>query len=95
MRNGWIKIPKSFFFDWFIRCDTLCPYSAWIYLCTIADDKGRVYTSKRRLQSEFGWGRNGLNNFLKALEEKNLITIIKDGMNTLITIRDYEQYKIN
>ena len=82
--------------------------SAWIDLLLLANHRdkdiifdgkpltigrGQYVTSVRKLAVRWGWGNQKTLNYLRLLEELNMITKDSDTRRTLITIVKYEVYQ--
>lgn len=110
MRNkGWTKLYREQFNHW-ISKKPFCDGYAWTYLCNqsnhkkgmvnfrneyIEIERGQIITSKMKLENIFGWTRRHVDNFLKALENDEMITYRMTNRYTSITIINYENYQSN
>ena len=53
--------------------------------------KGSFITSQKKLMKEFNWGTSRLRNFLKLLQNDDMIEINTNKISTYITINNYSQ----
>lgn len=103
----WIKIPNHFKNSWIWSSNE--KRGAWIDLIFRANHEdfsivfkgslikiqsGEVVTSIRQLSDDWKWGRGKVLNFLKMLEDDNLICRVSDNKCTLIKICNYSIYKL-
>ena len=108
MKNkGWTKFHREQFSHW-ISKKPFCDGYAWTYLYGQANHKpgivnfrneyikvgrGQFITSKMKLENIFGWTRRHIDNFLRALENDEMITYRMTNRFTSITIINYEHYQ--
>jgi len=108
MKNkGWVKLWRDQFNSW-VSKKPFCDGYAWSYLYGQANHKegmvnfrneyikierGQFLTSKLKLQVKFGWTRRHVENFLKALENDEMITYRATNRYIVITIINYEEYQ--
>lgn len=103
----WIKIPYQFKDSWIWQDNE--KRGAWLDLLFNANhdefsiyfngsfikiQSGEIVTSIRKLSDNWKWGRGKVLNFLKMLEEDNLIFRTSDNKCTLIKIINYSIYKL-
>ncbi|MBA7573623.1 hypothetical protein ES695_12910 [Candidatus Atribacteria bacterium 1244-E10-H5-B2] len=109
MKNkGWTKFHREQFSHWVSEKKPWCDGYAWTYLYNMANhkpgkanfrneyipiDRGQFVTSKIKLETTFSWTRRRLDNFLKALENDEMITYRITNRYTVITIINYEIYQ--
>jgi len=109
MKNkGWTKFHRIQFSHWVSEKKPWCDGYAWTCLYNMANHKpgkvnfrneyipvvrGQFVTSKLKLENTFGWTRRRLDNFLKALENDDMITYRTTNRYTVITIINYEIYQ--
>lgn len=108
MKNkGWVKLWREQYDSW-ISKKPFCDGYAWSYLYSRANHKkgvvnfrneyieikrGELLTSKLKLQEIFGWTRRHLDNFLKALENDEMLTYRTTNRYIVITIVNYNIYQ--
>ena len=108
MKNkGWVKLWREQFNSW-VSEKPFCDGYAWSYLYGQANHKegmvnfrneyikverGQLLTSKLKLQEKFGWTRRHVENFLKALENDEMVTYRMTNRYIVITVINYEKYQ--
>ena len=107
--KGWVKLWRDQFNNW-ISKKPFCDGYAWCYLYQRANHKkgvvnfrneyiqverGQLLTSKLQLQEIFGWSYRHVENFLKALENDEMIKCKTTKRYTIITIVNYDKYQGN
>ena len=111
MRNkGWTKLYREQFVHWISEKKPWCDGYAWSYLYSQANHKpkvvnfrneylhlkrGQFVTSKIKLKNIFGWTRRHVDNFLKALENDEMLTYRVTNRFTIITIINYDKFQGN
>lgn len=107
--KGWVKIWREQFNNP-VSKKPWCDGYAWSYLYSRANykkgmvnfrneyieiERGQFLTSKIKLENIFGWTRRHTENFLKALENDEMITYRVTNRFIVITVIKYEQYQSN
>ena len=105
--KGWVKLWRNQFSSW-ISKKPFCDGYAWCYLYQKANHKagmvnfrneyikverGQLLTSKLQLQEIFGWTYRHVENFLKALENDEMIRNRTTNRYIVITILNYDKYQ--
>lgn len=105
--KGWVKLWRNQFSSW-ISKKPFCDGYAWCYLYQKANHKtgmvnfrneyikverGQLLTSKLQLQEIFGWTYRRVGNFLKALENDEMIRYRTTNRYIVITIVNYDKYQ--
>ena len=105
--KGWVKLWRNQFSSW-ISKKPFCDGYAWCYLYQKANHKagmvnfrneyikverGQLLTSKLQLQEIFGWTYRHVDNFLKALENDEMIRYRTTNRYIVITILNYDKYQ--
>ena len=107
--NGWISLHRKVFDNPIIRPKKpYSKFEAWCWLIIRANhtdskfvlgteiikaSKGEVITSQKKLSLQFGWGNTKLSNFLKLLQNDNMINLKTTTKTTRITICNYLSYQ--
>jgi len=107
--KGWVKLWRDQFNSW-ISKKPFCDGYAWCYLYQRANHKkgminfrneyiqverGQFLTSKLQLQEIYGWTYRHVENFLKALENDEMIRNRTTNRYIVITIVNYSKYQSN
>ena len=105
--NGWVKLWRGQFDSW-VSKKPFCDGYAWCYLYATANHKagtvnfrneyikierGQFLTSKLQLQKRFSWTYRHVENFLKALQNDEMITYRTVNRYTIINIVNYERFQ--
>jgi len=106
--KGWVKLWREQFTNWISERKPWCDGYAWCYLYAMANHRagtvnfrneyipikrGQFLTSKLKLQKIFGWTYRHVVNFLKALENDEMVTTRTTNRYIIITIINYERYQ--
>ena len=108
MKNtGWVRLWRGQFDSW-VSKKPFCDGYAWCYLYATANHKagtvnfrneyikierGQFLTSKLQLQKRFSWTYRHVENFLKALQNDEMITYRAENRYTIINIVNYERFQ--
>lgn len=107
--KGWVKFHREQFNNW-VSKKPFCDGYAWTYLYGMANHKkkmvnfrneyievkrGQFLTSKLKLKDRFGWTYRHVENFLKALENDEMITYRTTNRYIVVTIVNYSFYQGN
>ena len=108
MKNtGWVRLWRGQFDSW-VSKKPFCDGYAWCYLYATANHKagtvnfrneyikierGQFLTSKLQLQKRFSWTYRHVENFLKALQNDEMITYRTVNRYTIINIVNYERFQ--
>ncbi|WP_027633079.1 hypothetical protein [Clostridium hydrogeniformans] len=106
--KGWVSLYRSIQDHWLWQEEEkYTKLQAWLYLLLSANHKegkalignelvtvevGCRITSIKKLMKKWGWGNTKVRNFLKLLEEENMIEYSGEKY-TLIRILNYEKYQ--
>lgn len=106
--RGWVKLHRKIQDHWIYQEKRIFSrYEAWLDLIMLANHKdnkslidgelitvkkGSFITSKRRLCGRWDWSNTKVDNFLKLLEQDEMITYESDTKKTVITIANYDVY---
>lgn len=109
MKQGWIKIHRKLLeCDIWDYDEPYTRRDAWIELLLLANHsdkdilfdnhkitihRGQYLTSVRKLAARWQWGKDKTLNFLRLLEECEMIKKESDSRRTLLTIVNYEIYQ--
>ena len=107
--KGWIKLHRRVKENWLYQEKrTFSRFEAWVDLLLEANHKdnkfplgneiveckrGQLITSVRQLCDRWRWSNTKVTNFLKLLQNDNMITYFSDTKKTVITIVNYELYQ--
>jgi DNA replication protein DnaD len=109
MSKGWIKLHRQIMDSAGYFEEPFCRTMAWIDLLLLANHKdktirkrgirviverGQVGYSEKILAERWKWSRGKVRRFLNDLKTVQQIVHQKTNITTLITIVNYEQYKI-
>ena len=108
--KGWIRLYRSILDHWLWEDDEpFCIRSAWIDILLMANhadkkcrfdgevitiQKGQIVTSIRKLSARWKWGIKRTKNFLKTLENDNMIVVESNTKRTLLTIVNYGDFNV-
>lgn len=107
-RKGWILLYRSVRDSWIWDKRPFSIGQAWIDLILDANHntnkfylngrlqtvkRGQTWTSIRTLASRWGWRKDSVSDFLKALEKDKMITLRKTSSGTLLTIVNYGKFQ--
>jgi hypothetical protein len=109
MKNkGWVKLWRNQFNNWLSEKKPWCDGYAWTFLYSEANykkgmanfrneyipvDRGQYITSKIKLANKFGWTYRHVGNFLKALENDQMIAYRTTNRYIVVTIINYDKYQ--
>ncbi|EDW22107.1 hypothetical protein FO510_05800 [Bacillus pumilus] len=109
MSTGWIKLHRAIRNHWLYEEErTFSRYEAWLDLLMMANHKdakvklgleiihvpeGSLITSELKLMDRWKWGKAKTRNFLKLLENDEMIIKKSDRKKTTITICNYSVYQ--
>lgn len=108
--SGWISIHRKIQDHWLWQEKPFDKRSAWIDLLLMANHKdnkfllgnelievkrGSFITSEYKLMDRWGWSKTKVRNFLKLLEDDEMIIKISDRKKTTLTIVNYNDYQIS
>lgn len=111
MSSGWVSLYRKIFQNPILEPKgKYTRMEAWIYLLCRANHsdgkvllkgnlckfkRGEVITSQQKLMSTFKWGNTKVINFLKLLEEDEMIVVKTTGLGTIVSICNYDTYQDN
>ena len=111
MSSGWVSIYRKIFQNPILEPKgKFTKMEAWLYLLCRANHsdgkvvikenlcrfkRGQVITSQQKLMATFKWGNTKVINFLKLLQEDEMIELKTTGLGTMITICNYDTYQDN
>lgn len=109
MQKGWIKLQRRIQSHWLYQEKRVFSrYEAWLDLLMMANhkqnkvvignelvtvEKGSFITSELKLMQRWKWGKSKTRNFLKLLEDDNMIVKKSDRQKTTISICNYSVYQ--
>ena len=107
--EGWISLHRKIMENPILnRSRVYSNFEAWIWLLLKANHKdnkfmlgsklikvykGEMVTSQQKLCKQFRWGNTKLRNFLKVLQEDEMILLKTNILSTHITICNYDTYQ--
>ena len=106
--TGWIKLYRSIRENWLWDDQPFDKRSAWIDILMMVNhkprktllgneiievDRGERVTSIRNLCERWGWSNTKVYNFLKLLEEDEMIEVKSDTKKTTVKVLNYEKYQ--
>lgn len=109
MLSGWISIHRKIQDNWMWKEKPFDKRSAWIDILLMVNHedrkvllgselievkRGSRITSVRQLCDRWGWSNTKVNNFLKLLEEDNMVIVKSDSKKTTLTVVNYNDYQI-
>ena len=106
MSRGWISLHRKILDNPILtRGRAYSRFEAFVYMLLKANHKdnevlignqkiqvkkGSFITSQKKLMKEFNWGTSRLRNFLKLLQNDDMIEINTNAISTYITINNYK-----
>jgi hypothetical protein len=107
--QGWIKLHRKVLDNYLFQENrNFSKFEAWTYLLLTAnhsDNKfllgnelielkaGQMITSELKLMDKFNWSKSKLRNFLKLLQQDNMIVKVSDTKKTTLSIVKYRDYQ--
>lgn len=106
--TGWIKLYRKIADSQSYFSEPFCRNMAWIDLLILANHevghyrcrgmkitvkRGQVGTGLEALSLRWKWSRGKVERFLKELEDDSMVVRQKTNVNTLITIKKYNDYQ--
>ncbi|MBS4535965.1 hypothetical protein GOQ29_10110 [Clostridium sp. D2Q-14] len=106
--SGWISLHRKIQNHWIWQEKPFDKRSAWFDLILLANYKdnkfllgnelievkrGSLIISELKLMERWGWSKTKVRNFLKLLEEDNMIIKKSDTKKTTLTIVNYSDYQ--
>lgn len=111
MSSGWVSVYRKIFQNPIVEPKgKYTRMEAWIYLLCRANHsdgkvllkgnlckfkRGEVITSQQKLMHTFKWGNTKVINFLKLLQEDEMIDVKTTGLGTIVSICNYDTYQDN
>jgi hypothetical protein len=105
--NGFILLYRSIFDHWvsndnkyFFRWCYLLAHAAYkrkiIYFegVEFIQERGQVISSQRKLAFKWGTNNDGVKDFLNKLKKSDMVTYVRKGKATIITICNYDRFQI-
>jgi len=108
MSEGWISLNRTIRDHWLYEKRILSKFEAWVEMLMMANHqdnkfllgndlinlkRGQFVTSELKLMDRWGWSKTKVRNFLKILEEDNMIIKKSDKKKTTLTICNYSLYQ--
>lgn len=108
MTQGWVKLHRSITENWLWTRKPFSEGQAWVDLLLMANHAekkvrigselitlapGTVMTSTRQLMERWGWGNTKVQNFIKALENDNMVSKRTSQKQTALIIENYTIYQ--
>ena len=107
--QGWIKLHRKVLDNYLFQENRhFSKFEAWTYLLLTvnhSDNKfllgnelielkaGQMITSELKLMDKFNWSKSKLRNFLKLLQQDNMIVKVSDTKKTTLSIVKYGDYQ--
>lgn len=108
VQYGWIKLYRTITEHWLWEDKPFSKGQAWIDMLLMANhdekkfllgneivtvERGSFVTSELKLMERWGWSKSKVRNFLKMLEDEQMIIKNSDKKKTTITIVNYSNYQ--
>jgi len=108
MMSGWIKIHRKIQDNIFWNIKPFSKAQAWIDLLLMMNHsdkdvifrdsiynikRGQHITSELKLGKRWGWSRTKIKNFLKLLQNHEMLVLKSDNRKCIITVLNYETYQ--
>ena len=106
--QGWVSIHRSLQSHWLWEDKPFSKGQAWIDILLLANhqdnkfllgnelvevEQGSFITSEVKLMDRWGWSKTKVRNFLKILEEDNMLIKKSDTKKTTLTVVNYKVYQ--
>lgn len=106
--KGYVKVYRDVREHWIWSAKPFSPQAAWVDLIMRAShekkeitfngqlltiEKGSFITSIKRLAEEWGWSRHRVTDFLKLLQQEEMVSFFSDNKKTTIKLEKYCTYQ--
>lgn len=109
-KKGWIKLHRKIYDNWLWKNDKpFDKRAAWIDILLMVNHKknkilfdnelievapGERITSERKLSERWGWSRTKVRNFLKLLQDDDMLKVNKTTKKTTLKVVNYNKYQV-